>query len=263
MARADKDNKFSIFVSMKNILIVLKRFNRKYRQLISLFAVALLLLIATLNIYQTHSQKNAELLKMVNEITLKSTSMQDSLLNEINRLKLGIEESAVRKYKITNGQAIIQEVRPEFSEMECLKLATLLYDESERIGIRYSYVLALVQAESRFNYKAQSNVGAGGLMQIMPPTFVSIARRYGYPYDESDLYDLKKNIRVGMLYIYQLKKKYDRVELVSAGYNGGPKVAENYRLMMKGEQVNVPDETQKYVANVTRNYMKYKKRMGD
>ena len=83
MARADKDNKFSIFVSMKNILIVLKRFNRKYRQLISLFAVALLLLIATLNIYQTHSQKNAELLKMVNEITLKSTSMQDSLLNEL------------------------------------------------------------------------------------------------------------------------------------------------------------------------------------
>jgi soluble lytic murein transglycosylase len=217
-----------------------------------------------MNIYQMHSEKNAELVKHVNKLLAESSLKQDSLINEIDKLKLGIEESSIRKYKVTNGQLIIRDVRPDFNELECLKLATLIYDECDRIGVKYSYALALIQAESRFNYKAISNVGARGLMQIMPSTFVSIARRYGYPYEEGDIYDLKKNIKIGILYIYILKQKYDRSELVSAGYNGGPKIAANYRLYMNGDNsAFIPPETMKYVGSVNKNYQKYRKILGE
>jgi hypothetical protein len=211
-----------------------------------------------------HSEKNAELVKHVNKLLAESSLKQDSLINEIDKLKLGIEESSIRKYKVTNGQLIIRDVRPDFNELECLRLATLIYDECDRIGVKYSYALALIQAESRFNYKAISNVGARGLMQIMPSTFVSIARRYGYPYEEGDIYDLKKNIKIGILYIYILKQKYDRSELVSAGYNGGPKIAANYRLYMNGDNsAFIPPETMKYVGSVNKNYQKYRKILGE
>ena len=211
-----------------------------------------------------HSEKNAELIKHVNKLLAESSLKQDSLINEIDKLKLGIEESSIRKYKVTNGQLIIKDVRPDFNELECLRLATLIYDECERIGVKYSYALALIQAESRFNYKAISNVGARGLMQIMPSTFVSIARRYGYPYEEGDIYDLKKNIKIGILYIYILKQKYDRSELVSAGYNGGPKIAANYKLYMNGDNsAFIPPETMKYVGTVNKNYQKYRKILGE
>jgi len=211
-----------------------------------------------------HSEKNAELVKHVNKLLAESSLKQDSLINEIDKLKLGIEESSIRKYKVTNGQLIIRDVRPDFNELECLRLATLIYDECDRIGVKYSYALALIQAESRFNYKAISNVGARGLMQIMPSTFVSIARRYGYPYEEGDIYDLKKNIKIGILYIYILKQKYDRSELVSAGYNGGPKIAANYRLYMNGDNsAFIPPETMKYVGTVNKNYQKYRKILGE
>jgi len=217
-----------------------------------------------MNIYQMHSEKNAELVKHVNKLLAESSLKQDSLINEIDKLKLGIEESSIRKYKVTNGQLIIRDVRPDFNELECLRLATLIYDECDRIGVKYSYALALIQAESRFNYKAISNVGARGLMQIMPSTFVSIARRYGYPYEEGDIYDLKKNIKIGILYIYILKQKYDRSELVSAGYNGGPKIAANYRLYMNGDNsAFIPPETMKYVGTVNKNYQKYRKILGE
>lgn len=245
---------------MKSFLVSLKRFNHKYRQFINLFCIALLLAIASMNIYQMHSEKNAELVKHVNKLLAESSLKQDSLINEIDKLKLGIEESSIRKYKVTNGQLIIKDARPDFNELECLKLATLIYDECDRIGVKYSYALALIQAESRFNYKAISNVGARGLMQIMPSTFVSIARRYGYPYEEGDIYDLKKNIKIGILYIYILKQKYDRSELVSAGYNGGPKIAANYKLYMNGDNsAFIPPETMKYVGTVNKNYQKYRK----
>ena len=249
---------------MKTFLVSLKRFNRKYRQFINLFCIALLLAIASMNIYQMHSEKNAELVKHVNKLLAESSLKQDSLINEIDKLKLGIEESSIRKYKVTNGQLIIRDVRPDFNELECLRLATLIYDECDRIGVKYSYALALIQVESRFNYKAISNVGARGLMQIMPSTFVSIARRYGYPYEEGDIYDLKKNIKIGILYIYILKQKYDRSELVSAGYNGGPKIAANYKLYMNGDNsAFIPPETMKYVGTVNKNYQKYRKILGE
>ena len=177
---------------------------------------------------------------------------------------LKVDKSTVRNYKISNGQVIIKNVRPNFSETECLNLATLIYDECERTGIEYSYALALIQAESRFNYKAISKAGASGLMQIMPSTFVSIANKHGYPYNKNDIHDLKKNVRIGMLFIHRLKKKYEKNELVSAGYNGGPKVALKYKSYLNGDKsASIPNETKKYVIAVNTNYQTYRKILGE
>lgn len=249
---------------MKKLFILIKKYNRKYKQFVNLSCIALLLFIASLNLYQTHVVKTTELAARIDEIIAISQSRQDSLLMEIDKLKLGIEVSSIRKYKVINGQLIIKNARPDFNEFECLKLASMIYDECERVDIKYSYALAIIHAESRFNYKAISNVGARGIMQVMPTTFVSIARRYGYPYEEEDIYDLRKNIKIGVLYIYILKKKYNRSELVSAGYNGGPKVAENYKLYLSGDKTAyVPQETIKYIRTVNMYYQKYRKILGE
>lgn len=187
--------------------------------------------------------------------------VKDSIPDSIT---LNVDKSTVRNYKISNGQVIIKNVRPNFTETECLNLAALIYDECERTGIEYSYALALIQAESRFNYKAISKAGASGLMQIMPSTFVSIANKHGYPYKENDIHDLKKNVRIGMLFIHRLKKKYEKNELVSAGYNGGPKVALKYKSYLNGDKsASIPNETKKYVIAVNTNYQTYRKILGE
>lgn len=246
------------------MLKTIKRLNRKYRQFINYIVTAII--IGTLiyiggvkidqHIDNLHNDFKSEQISYTNTI--------DSLTKEIERLKVGIDETNVRKFKIQSGANIIKDIRKDFSEVECMKLASLIYDESDRNSVLYSYAMALITVESRFNYKAKSNVGASGLMQIMPLTFEAIALKNGYPYDISDIYDLKKNTRIGMLYIYHLKKTYGKVELVSAGYNGGPRVAERYKMFMNGDTtVYIPDETKKYVESVNMYFYKYKRILGE
>ena len=105
-------------------------------------------------------------------------------------------------------------------------------------------ITAVMEAESRFNYKAISPVGAIGLMQLMPET----AQMIGV-----DPYNVLENILGGTLYLKnQLNRfssygKYSVTDAVAA-YNAGAQAVINAG--------GVPhyDETRQYVINVANNY---------
>jgi soluble lytic murein transglycosylase-like protein len=108
---------------------------------------------------------------------------------------------------------------------------------SRKFGVDESVVRAIIHAESAFNPRALSRVGAQGLMQLMPDT----ARRFGV----GDAFDAGQNIRGGVQYLAWLLKRFDgNVSLAAAGYNAGEGAVDKYK--------GVPPyaETRRYVERV-------------
>ena len=106
-----------------------------------------------------------------------------------------------------------------------------------RHGVDEAVVRAIIHAESSFNPKARSRVGAQGLMQLMPAT----ARRFGV----GDAFDASQNISGGVQYLAWLLKRFDGdLTLAAAGYNAGEGAVAKYK--------GVPPyaETQRYVERV-------------
>ena len=123
-----------------------------------------------------------------------------------------------------------------------VRLNTSAYNDeiaaaSKRYGVEEAVVRAIIHAESAFNPRALSRVGAQGLMQLMPGT----ARRFGV----GDAFDAGQNIRGGVQYLAWLLKRFDGdLKLAAAGYNAGEGAVDKYK--------GVPPyaETQRYVERV-------------
>ena len=123
-----------------------------------------------------------------------------------------------------------------------VRLNTSAYGEeiaaaSKKYGVDEAVVRAIIHAESAFNPKALSRVGAQGLMQLMPAT----ARRFGV----GDAFDAKQNISGGVQYLAWLLKRFDGdLTLAAAGYNAGEGAVDKYK--------GVPPyaETKRYVERV-------------
>lgn len=110
-------------------------------------------------------------------------------------------------------------------------------------------VKAVIANESGFNAHATSQVGAQGLMQLMPATAASLGVR--------DPYDAAQNVAGGARYLRGLLDRFGGNErLAIAAYNAGPGAVEKYG--------DVPPyaETQNYVQNVLASYQKYKNATG-
>jgi soluble lytic murein transglycosylase-like protein len=95
---------------------------------------------------------------------------------------------------------------------------------SEKHGMDWKLVAAVMAVESNYNPKAVSTKGAVGLMQLMPRT----ARLYSTSYQE--LFNPQKNIEAG---VQHLKKLHDRYEgdlsLVLAAYNSGESAVNRFK----------------------------------
>lgn len=123
-----------------------------------------------------------------------------------------------------------------------LRLNTSAYqteiDEAARLhGVDPAIVRAIIHAESAYNPKALSRVGAQGLMQLMPAT----ARRFGV----TNAFDARQNIHGGVQYLAWLLKRFKGdLTLASAGYNAGEGAVDKYK--------GVPpySETRRYVERV-------------
>jgi soluble lytic murein transglycosylase-like protein len=114
---------------------------------------------------------------------------------------------------------------------------TEIASASRDFGVDEAVVRAVIHAESAYNPRALSRVGAQGLMQLMPDT----ARRFGV----ANVFDIGQNIRGGVQYLAWLLKRFDgNLTLAAAGYNAGEGAVDRYQ--------GVPpySETQRYVARV-------------
>ncbi len=127
-------------------------------------------------------------------------------------------------------------------------------------------VLALMRAESTYNVRAVSPVGARGPMQIMPRTGALLAWIEGNPaFTAGDLHDPDTAIRYGVKYLALLQERFGGAfPLVLAAYNGGP---HNVSAWLNGTGMDVPidmfvesipfTESRRYVRKVVGYYADY------
>ncbi len=113
----------------------------------------------------------------------------------------------------------------------------------KKYNIDPNFIAIIVTMESGGDPKAESEAGAKGLMQITGPTGGDIAAKFlKEPRKTYDLFDPRTNIEFGAAYLAYLRDEFGTakqgpewlatVELVAAGYNGGPGTA---NALEKGE----------------------------
>lgn len=96
---------------------------------------------------------------------------------------------------------------------------------TEDKGISQSYAMAIARQESAWNPKAQSPVGASGLMQVMPKTAEHTAQMFNLSnyVNSSQLLDPITNIQIGTSYLEYVYQSLGRNRILSsAAYNAGP-----------------------------------------
>jgi soluble lytic murein transglycosylase-like protein len=136
-----------------------------------------------------------------------------------------------------------------------LKGDIALYDDmitraSERYRIDYALVKAVIKAESNFNHRAVSPVGARGLMQLMPATAATLQVK--------DSFHPETNIDGGVRYLRYLMNIFNgNVPLVLAAYNAGENA-----VMRHNNRIPPYPETQTYVKRVLYYFDGYSNKRG-
>jgi soluble lytic murein transglycosylase len=136
-------------------------------------------------------------------------------------------------------------------------------------GLEEAWVYGLMRQESRFATHAKSNVGAAGLMQIMPATAKWVARKMGMrDYRSALIHDTEVNLKLGTYYMKNVLSSFDNnAAMASAAYNAGPGRARHWRgnIPLEGAIYAecIPfDETRDYVKKVMSNTVYYSKLFG-
>ncbi len=137
-------------------------------------------------------------------------------------------------------------------------------------GLDEAWVYGLMRQESRFVTAAKSQVGAAGLMQVMPSTARWIAGRLGLKNYRTDMiHQLDTNLKLGTYYMKTVLSWFDDSPvLASAAYNAGPSRARRWRAERPLEGAiyaeSIPfDETRDYVKKVMSNTVYYAQQFGD
>lgn len=104
-----------------------------------------------------------------------------------------------------------------------LKYENLIEKYSEEFNIDKIYIYSIIKTESGFNPDSTSNLGARGLMQIMPDAFDWIKLKLN---DESEItydemYDIENNIKYGTFLIDYLYEEFGDIKLAAAAYHAG------------------------------------------
>ena len=148
--------------------------------------------------------------------------------------------SSIQKYRL-----YIKE-RPKVTQRySSEKYDTLISDASERHGVSFPLLKAIIKAESDFDPHAVSKKGATGLMQIMPENFKPLGIR--------DPFDPWQNINAGARYFKQMYDRFKgKLALSLAAYNAGPTAVDRYKTIPPYE------ETEEYVRRVLKYYYNYK-----
>lgn len=104
-----------------------------------------------------------------------------------------------------------------------MKYDALISATCREFGLEPSLAYAVIKTESGFDEQALSNVGAMGLMQIMPETFEWLQKKL--PPEEAlppeALYRPEVNIRYGVFYLSMLHGQFGDDTLTIAAYHAG------------------------------------------
>ena len=215
----------------------------------------------------------------------------------VHAIRLGIRQEGVKEWNYTAGLVDAQGKRGRMTdrkkqaaaqwacEMEiwdrCISSTerTSQYDVNHRfpmpfkeevlsrtrdINLEAAYVYGLIRQESRFVINARSNVGASGLMQVMPRTAKWTAKKIGLKNFQPDqLNQRDTNIAIGTGYLkLVLDNFHGSMPMAAAAYNAGPSRPRKWRNgpMLEGAIWTecIPfTETRDYVKKVLSNTTAY------
>jgi soluble lytic murein transglycosylase len=121
-------------------------------------------------------------------------------------------------------------------------------------------VLAVIRQESEFDQRANSYVGARGMMQLMTYTAKLVAKQAKMPYSKSRLTtDPKYNIKLGSYYLAGLLEEYEgSYPFALAAYNAGPKRVKYWKRINGNPQkgkISYVDWIELIKFKETRNYV--------
>ena len=141
-------------------------------------------------------------------------------------------------------------------------------------GPEAAAIFGITRQESGFDPRVSSGVGARGMMQIMPATARSVAKRIGVAYDPNRLSDPDYNMRLGSAYLGHMITGFSgSYVLAAAAYNAGPGRPAAW-VGFCGDPRNteadpldfiecIPfSETRNYVMRVMENVQVYRARLG-
>ncbi len=147
-----------------------------------------------------------------------------------------------------------------------LKYENTVIAAAGEAGVSPSLVAGVILAESGFDPKAQSEVGALGLMQLMPDTARWIAEAHQIEVEQADnrrLQEPELNIFLGAYYLAWLLQRFDNKSVEAlAAYNAGQHEVDSW-IEEQGEPLTVEEipvpETRFFVKKVLNNAEKYSK----
>jgi len=137
-----------------------------------------------------------------------------------------------------------------------LRYEELIRENAERFGLEPWHVAAVIRCESSFRATATSNVGAMGLMQIMPDTGLWLAGKFDEEESFSDamLYEPEVNIRYGCWFLQWLMNRYegDRT-LATAAFHAGHRTVDEW---LEDPEVSPDGKTLEHIPySTTRTYV--------
>ena len=127
--------------------------------------------------------------------------------------------------------------------------------------IEDAYTLAITRQESEFNTDAVSSANARGLMQFIPATAASQARKMGLAHEASWLTSRPShNVTLGSAHLYDLVSNfYGSYIMAAAAYNAGPgrprQWVQTYGDMRETDLDTAIDWVEKIPFSETRNYV--------
>lgn len=147
-----------------------------------------------------------------------------------------------RKYVLLiREKRVIIKIKGDIAQYDAL-----IKKASDKYNVDYALIKAVIKAESNFNHRAVSPVGAQGLMQLMPQTAASL--------NVEDSFHPEDNIDGGVRYLRYLIRLYNgNLSLALAAYNAGEGAVARYR-----NRIPPYPETQNYVQRVLQYFEQYR-----
>ena len=117
-----------------------------------------------------------------------------------------------------------------------------IVEASARFDVPERWIRQVMRVESSGKVMDTSNVGAMGLMQVMPVTYDELRSRYDLGEDPYEPHD---NVMAGTAYLREMYDVYGFPGFLAA-YNAGPKRLDDYLTRNRP----LPDETRNYVRKI-------------
>ncbi|HUV30467.1 MAG TPA: lytic transglycosylase domain-containing protein [Acidobacteriota bacterium] len=109
-----------------------------------------------------------------------------------------------------------------FSDEEVQRLTDVIYAESKKYEYDPMFIMAVILTESSFRRGQRSQVGARGLMQVVPFVGEDVADRAGIEWQGSQtLFEPESNIKLGTLHLFEQILKFGDVKKAIMAYNVG------------------------------------------